>query len=523
MAGFTYPSALDSTNWSKQKGVPPKSDVAKALDSLKSAHGKLDTGLLDTAKLKSVDDVQGRIDAINAAIGKSVKTAADEAKKASTAADGFKKAKDTPKEAATAAAAVIKAADDYAKDVAAAFQSVLKELAPLLAKLEAEAKKDEENEDEEDPDLEKDRKKVGKLIESAMKEAKKKPMRFVIGVFKKQVMAFVGKSTSSSTEKRIKKLMEVKEHVDFMRGTVTFEDNKAWVFEGVNIRAGGFAVMLQKALMEQTGKRYKVKTRRPTGETDEAGDDGDEGADDALEQVSEKGGKEAAKAAEVLARHKKLKPLFDGLLSAGGARAGPVRTGLASFESTVRGKKFDEARKVLDELEKSLRDKAKTTQSGKGGADAAAESRAKEGADAAIDKAKGASQAPGSAKLATEWASAAKDVRDGIKALIDKIKQEYSSEPDQKAQVDEAVRKLEKLSSSLQDDLSAKLSDVFGEADPTKRADLTRKAKAAWANVAKMVASDELLRELDGNELLPSLKVVAPLKSKLRDIGTALG
>ncbi|HMC16489.1 MAG TPA: hypothetical protein VKI18_12705 [Albitalea sp.] len=519
MAGFTYPSVLDSANWSKQKGVPPKSDVAKALDSLKKTHGNLDTSLLDTGKLKSVDDVKGRIDAVNAAVGKGVKTAADEAKNVSTTANDFKKGKETTKEAATAAGLVAKAADDYAKDVGAAFQSVLKELAPLLAKLEAASKKDEENEDEEDPDLEKDRKKVGKLIESAMKEAKKKPMKFVIGVFKKQVMAFVGKSTSSSTEKRLKKLMEVKEHVDFMRGTVTFEDNKAWVFEGVNIRAGGFAVMLQKALMEQTGKRYKVKTRRPTGETDETGDDGDEGADDALEQVSEKGGKEAAKAAEVLARHKKLKPLFDGLISAGGALAGEVRTGLASFESNVRSKKFDEALKVLDDLEKSLR--AKAAQSGKGGD--AAEGRAKETADAAIDKARGAAQAPGSAKLATEWASAAQDVRDGIKSLIEKIKQEYSNEPDQKVQVADAVKKLEELSSSLQDDLSTKLSEVFGETDPAKRADLTRKAKVAWANVAKMVAGDKLLRELDGNELLPSLKVVAPLKARLSDIGRALG
>jgi hypothetical protein len=177
---------------------------------------------------------------------------------------------------------------------------------------------------------------------------------------------------------------------------------------------------------------------------------------------------------------------------------------------------------VLDELEKSLRDKAKAAQSGKG-ADPGAENRAKESADAAIDKAKGASQAAGSAKLATEWAAAAQDVRDGIKALVDKIKQEYSNEPDQKTQVADAVKKLESLSASLQNDLSAKLGAVFSEADPGKRADLTRSAKAAWANVAKMVASDELLRELDGNELLPSLKVVAPLKSKLRDIGTALG
>src|SRR4051812_9796417 len=153
MAGFTYPSVLDSANWNKQKGVPPKSDVAKALDALKKAHGNLETGLLDTGKLKTAEDVQDRIDEIDVALGKGVKAAADEAKNVSSTATDFKKAKDTAKEAATAAGLVIKAADDYAKEVVAAFQSVQKDLAPVLAKLEAEAKKDEDKEDEEDPDL----------------------------------------------------------------------------------------------------------------------------------------------------------------------------------------------------------------------------------------------------------------------------------------------------------------------------------------------------------------------------------
>jgi hypothetical protein len=325
------------------------------------------------------------------------------------------------------------------------------------------------------------------------------------------VYVFVGKATSSGTEKRIKKHMEVKEHVDIMRGTVTFEDNKVWVFEGVNIRGGGFAVLMQKALIEQTGKRYKVKTRRPTGETDEAPGDSDADADDALEQATEGGGKDAARAAEVLARHKKLKPLFDGLLATGGSLASDVKNGLARFESSVKGKKFDEALKVLDELERSLREKAKTAK----GADAAAESKAKETADAAIDKASKDSAKSGAAstKLADEWAAAAEAASKGINELADKIQADFSGDPN----VAKAVARLRSLANGLKSDLSTKLSAALTQPNAnTKNA-----ARAALGNVAKVVA-DDLMKEIDGNELMSNLKVVGPMKEKLVKIGAAL-
>ena len=538
MAGFSYPSVLVPENWNKQKGIPPKSSVADALTSLKKAHGSLDTSLLDAAKLKTAEEVQARVDALNLELGKGVKSAADQAKnvvaEAKKAEAEFKKAKENSKETTAAAIAVGKAASEYASDVVAAYQSVIKELAPRLAKLEAQAKKDEAEEGEEegeDPDVQKDRAKVGKMVETALKLSKTagptKPMKFVIGVLKKELYVFVAKSVSGSTATRIKKLMEAgSQSMTFYRGDCLFE-NKAHVFVGVNIPTGGFAVRIQKALIEQTGKKYKIKVRKPTGETDEAAGDDDEGdADDALAQVSEKGGKEAAKAGEVLARHKKLKPLFDGLMGSGGALANEVRSGLASFETNVRDKKFDEALKVLDNLEKSLRDKAKSADAAKGSKDEAAKS-AKETADAAIDKAaKGSAQTTAggaSPKLASEWASARKNAVDGIEALAKKIQEEYRDEADQKAQVDQAVNQLRTLAGKLSDGLDRQLSAALTETDAAKRAALSRTAKSTLAGIAKVVVEDKLMAELDGNELLPDLKVVAPLKAKLREIATALG
>jgi hypothetical protein len=238
MAGLTYPPVLSPETWSKQKGVPPKSEVATALTSLKKAHGNVDTTLLDTGKLKTAEDVQTRIDTIDEALSRGVKAAADAASEVAAAAKNFQKTKDIPKEAVAAAGLVLKAADAYAKDVVACFEAVTKELAPRLAKLEAEdakkAKAAESEEDEEDPDLAKDRIKVGKMVETALKLSKTagaaKPFKFMIGMLKKELYVFVAKATSGSTATRIKKLMEAgSQSVTIYRGERLFE-NKAHVF-----------------------------------------------------------------------------------------------------------------------------------------------------------------------------------------------------------------------------------------------------------------------------------------------------
>jgi hypothetical protein len=608
MAGLTYPTVLVPENWNKQKGVSQKpTGVPDALAALKKAHGSIGEDLLETSKLKTVEQMQDRIDALDAELQKGVKAAADEAKnvvaQAKKAEAEFKKVKENPKEATAAAIAVGKAAGDYAKSISAAFQAALKDLAPRLAKLEAEAKKNEPEEEKEDPNIEKDRAKVGKMVDTAMKLAKTagaaKPMRFMIGVLKKELYVFVGKATSGSTAARIKKLMEAgTQSVTIYRGECLFE-NKAHVFIGVNIPTGGFAVRIQKALIEQTGKKYKIKVRKPTGETDEAAGD-DDAADDALEQATAQGGKEASRAGEVLARHKKLKPALDELLMPGSPMAGELRAGLDKFENSVRGKNFDDALKGLDELERRVKEaqdlandnakakkdftdrltalmpdvkKAMAVAGGVGnevkkrwadvqaaaseankstakdafrvartrlaalqlkiadalsakGADAEAESKARQTADEAIDKAaKGSAKtAAGGAspKLASEWASARNNAVEGIEALAKKIQDEYRDEADQKAQVDQAVQQLRTLAGKLSDGLDSQLSAVLTETDAAKRAALAATAKKTLTSIAQVVAGDKLMKELDGNELMPDLKVVAPLRAKLQEIGAAL-
>jgi hypothetical protein len=515
MAGFSFPSVLDATSWNKQKGVPPKSDVAKALDALKKAHSGLDTALLDTGKLKTLDEVQERIDAIDAALKKSVKSAADEARNVVSAASDFKKSKDAAKEAVSAANLVAKAAGDYAGEVVSTFQSVAKELAPKLAKLAAEAKKqeDEEGDDPGEADHKKDLESVANKTITFMKQVQArgpnpaKPIKFLIAVYKKQVFAYVAQAISGSTQARVMRLMEVTQKPVFYRGECRFE-NKAYTFVGVNVPTSGFAPRVQRALMDLTGKKYKIRMQRPTGETDEVA--GEEEADDALEQIAAKGGKEAGKAAEVLARHKKLKPLFDGLINAGSPLAAEVRKGLAAYETNVGASKFSEALKVLDDLEKSLRDKAKA-------AKGAAETRARETADAAIDKASKDSANQGSAaastKLAEEWKTAAATARKGINDLAAKIEAEFKADPN----VGDAVRRLRALAKGLEGDLADKLSEALKKPDSSTRS----AARAALGSVAKVVA-DDLMKEIDGNELMTNLKVVEPMRKKLVEIGAAL-
>ncbi|GEM_PF-2741250 len=582
MAGLSYPSVLVPENWNKQKGVPPKSPVADALADLKKAHAGIDNRLLETGKLKTAEGVQERIDELNTELKKSVKAAVDAAKDAVTAAkkaEGeYKKQKDNPKEASAAAAAVIKAAGSYGDDVVGAVQSTLAELATRLAKLEAEEKKNAKD-DKDDEAETADEKFVRNRVVSAMKivkaaKAGAKPMLFMIGMGKTHVMPYMWYSVGGSHRTMLTRLMPGESGIKFFKGECIWEE-KAFTFIGETIPTGGFAKKLQKGLQELTNIKYRVRSRRPEGDAEE-GEGGGDGED---EQQQVAAADAAAKnkpdqGADFNHRLAELQPqIREGLA---GPRGADIKNLVATMGQRAQKKDFETALKQLDEIKALLRSAAGAEQPG--GVDPAkafnarlgalvpkvkaaggelgkqvttlaaqagqlAGDKSKDGvtkANALLDKietmlgaaagAKAAAQSgdagAGSAaspKLASEWASARKDAVDGIEALAKKIQEEYRDEVDQKAQVAVAVGKLRTLSGKLQDGLDKQLGAALAESDPAKRAALARTAKATLASIAKVVVEDPLMAELDGNELLPDLKIVAPLKAKLREIATALG
>ena len=334
----------------------------KKLDTLNKA---VDTALFDPATLSfpTAAEAQARLTLVESKGLKSATAAAEQARKVATLGQKsyaeLKANKEVDKRAAGAINDVAIDAQSYAGSLLGAAQSAVAALRTELARLQALEKKNAKagakGEDEDDAAQEKDVKVVAGRVATAMKLARDagptKPMKFIIGLQKKKLFVYVAKAVSGSTAARIKVWMEAEPgSVSFFRGDVLFE-NKAHTFVGVNIPTGGFAVRIQRALADLTGKRFKIRVRRPTGETDESGGEDDDDADGALDAAAGAGGEQAAAAARVRDRHQKLAGPIDAVIRANGPLSGLARQLVRQFEQSVAGKKYDQAAKTLDELE----------------------------------------------------------------------------------------------------------------------------------------------------------------------------
>ncbi|MES1163888.1 MAG: hypothetical protein ABUL50_12575, partial [Rhizobacter sp.] len=301
--------AIRSASGGKKAAFDPK-ELTNALKQLEKLSAAVDASLFDQTEADTAEAARQRLAALEAGPLKAAQAAAAQATKVAQlgakAQSALKSDKSVDAKTVGAVAEVAGDARGYASDLMKAAQSAQAELKALMARLlasekkgaqkdarkHADSKKQQDEEDAEEADHEKDLAKVGAQVATAMKLARTagtaKPMKFMIGVLKKQVFVYVAKATSGSTVARIKRLMEAgTQSVTIYRGECVFE-NKAHTFVGVNIPTGGFAIRMQKALLELTNKKYKIRVRRPTGETDEAAgdDDDDADADDALAQAT---------------------------------------------------------------------------------------------------------------------------------------------------------------------------------------------------------------------------------------------
>jgi len=59
-------------------------------------------------------------------------------------------------------------------------------------------------------------------------------------------------------------------------------------------------------------------------------------------------------------------------------------------------------------------------------------------------------------------------------------------------------------------------------AQAAQRASQTAAAKATLQRLIKLVSSDELLQNIDGNELAPDMVIAAPLRARLTEIAQSL-
>ena len=514
---------------------------------------------------------------INAA--NDVSTAADAFVKA--AAPIRKGLKGEPEKALGAAVAVATsgsgAVDKFIAELKAAFDEGEKAMTEA-----AKAKGGDKKPAAPNPKAAADGKFLGTLIKksiAALRSPKGSPLpvKFFALREDKKIRIYLGPKPQSALAKlktqfepgaKVKIIKDPKGEVIWEKAALTFVSDK---LTGVN------AKLLQQAVREQTrGLSVKVRLKKSDGNVDEA-----EAADLKDSDLQVDASDEAALKVdmkEVMSRLGEMKAAIEVAIKKGGDAK--LKALFASLQSHISGQKADEASDALDEIEallepgeedeggeaeksgdkgvppatafqakyNALRSKIDAAVAA-GGATAkqtgdlstVAQMLAKKGDQGSVDKANEAlsriEQLLGAAttaavgglsvaKLATarlEWVNTRDAAIREITALSKAIVAAFAKEPSQAPQLKEAITKLAGLTLRLKTGLDAELDAALNENDPARRAQLAAKAKGTLASVRKFVEEDELMSNLDNNEVVKTMSVVAPMKKSLAAISAALG
>jgi hypothetical protein len=140
--------------------------------------------------------------------------------------------------------------------------------------------------------------------------------------------------------------------------------------------------------------------------------------------------------------------------------------------------------------------------------------------DAQADKAPISIVALGKARH--EWIATREKVFADLARLKRQIEIDYADMPEAAAAVTGALARLDRLIADLNMALHDDLDEVLN-ADPAERPAKSVKARATMAAFAKLLKSDPIFKELDGNDILSDVAITAPLASRLSQINAALG
>lgn len=547
MANVKIGSVLNPIDWVKKVGDATEKQAGLA-DPLKALYKQFDLMPLDLLELKGVDTVQAAHDraddlADGGKFGKAAKTLSELAKAVATKAKkcetDLKKDTKAPKGAAAAAGAVVQAAEALVREVNDAWTKAQAGLKSLTPKLEAEekkeqaeidkaaakkddaknAKKDKEDDDADADDLANDkdekkfREKVKATLVSWLKKVKAEgapPAKFTVVVLGKTWGVYLAKAAGESEKKVAMRMAGVKSGFKHCKGEMYWDPkSRVWVFEGMTIPLGrANATSMSQALKPVIGYAPRLRLQKP-GERGEDMEGGDPDPDEAAE-VATAGGKAGPAGVDPVkaftARLGALQPRIKSVLAGGGSAAEQIKTAVAKAGDLASKGGADAANKLLDQVEKQL-------------------GAVRSGATAAAPAAAPAAD-PALAKLGqarSEWMAARTEAVRGIEQLAQRIEQEYRDEAGQQSQVKAATARLRTLAGQLRADLETQLDAALKEKDANRRAAMLRTAKVALAAVAKTVAQDPLMKELDGNELMPELQIVKPMQERLREIAAVLG
>jgi hypothetical protein len=124
-------------------------------------------------------------------------------------------------------------------------------------------------------------------------------------------------------------------------------------------------------------------------------------------------------------------------------------------------------------------------------------------------------------KARLEWIAARGKAVEEIKRLQAALQAEYKDQPEEQATLAAAVQELQRVFDRLNEDLGDQLDDLLNAGEAQRLVP----AKVAGATLAKFldfIETDDLMKLLDGNEVLPDMQVTAPLRARLQAIAAAL-
>lgn len=526
--------ALQAADWAKKAGEFDKPyGIADDLKKLARLFDQLPQDALAVDGLADAKAADAAEQVLKADFGRVAKAIADLARSIATQAKKceteLKKNAQAPKPAVAAAGQIAAGVQALANDIDAAQAKAMAELKAAKVRLAADAKKEQaaadkakkeeaksaKGDEEEDSDSiaehkdeAKFRGKVKSQLISWFKKVKAEGApraKFTVVVLGKTWGVYLNKSAGESEKKIAKRLAGLDSGFKHCKGEMFYDPKaKVWVFEGPNIPVGrANATSMSLSLKPIIGYAPRLRLQKPgeVGEESEGGDaDPDEG--ETLVAGAEPGRGEPKGVDPLKAFTARLDALKPRILAA--PNADKVKQVVVQAGELARKGSVDKAQALLGQVEDML-----------SGMPPKAPPQPPTGGPAGFSADK-------LAKVRREWAAARGEAVRGIEQLARAIEQEYRDEVDQRAQVAEATKKLRALAAQLKDDLEKQLDLVLNAADANARSSQLRTAKARLTEVLRVVATDPLMKELDGNELMPGLRVVKPMQDKLREIAAVL-
>jgi hypothetical protein len=471
MADLTYPKALSSADWLSQVGDADKYKGAIALKKLETLFQEIPFDLFKVADIDSAREARERIDEVANQGVKACKAVSDLADAVGSNAD--KAATDLKKD--PKATKALKVAQDASTAAAKLGKEVLALTGPALSALKTLAGKLEEQE---------------KKTKAAAPPAKPAaaphgPIKLdpKLATHNGKVKVLVGKLRAGKQPKTPFAFLQNKVKEPYKKG-------KLWAHKSL-VHVGPKAIKscrseLERLLLPEKTFAFffgEVHLQLP----------------DAKDKDKDKG-KLIFMFETPLADSKKLKDAL--LFQCGYSPKMLLRTN--------KGETVEEAGEDEEEADKE------EAEGGAAAAPAAAPARAPEPAGAAVDDA-----AIEQARKAL--VDAHTKLQTGIGSLVRHIGEVYkgTTGADRKA-VDDAMAKLDTLKTKLHIDLGSQLAAITREKDPKQRARLKSTAKNTLAALTSVVVGDDLMADIDRNELLPNLVVVAPMKESLKKVIGAL-